>query len=70
MLNKINLTTENRSIVLHNLFLLDMSLFNELVIKNDIVKKATSFFAFLEEVQLLLDQILHWKTELPLQSSQ
>ena len=37
--NKITLTTENSSTVLHNLFLLDMSMFNDLVIKNDPVKK-------------------------------
>ena len=43
--------------VLHNLFLLDMSIFNDLVIKNDPVKKAKSFFVFMEEVQLHQDQI-------------
>ena len=37
------LTTENRSTVLHDLFLLDMLIFNELVIKNDRVKKTTPF---------------------------
>ena len=58
ILNRITLTTENRSTVLHNLFLLDMSVFNDLVIKNDPVKKAKSFFAFMEEVQLHHDQIL------------
>ena len=36
------------STVLRNLFLLDMSIFNELVIKNDPVKKATSFFVYKE----------------------
>ena len=37
--------------MLHNLFLLDISSFNELVSKNDPVKKATPFFVFMEEVQ-------------------
>ena len=40
ILNKITLTTEIRSTVLHNLFLLDVSVFNVLVIKNDPVKKS------------------------------
>ena len=40
ILNKITLTTENNSTVLHNLFLLDMSIFNALVIKNNPVKKS------------------------------
>ena len=44
--------------MLHNLFLLDMSIFNELVIKNDPVKKATSFFDFMKGVQLPHDQVL------------
>ena len=44
--------------MLHNLFLLDMSIFNELVIKNDPVKKATSFFVFMKGVQLPHDQVL------------
>ena len=35
------LTTERRSTVLYNILLLDMSIFNDLVIKNDPVKKAT-----------------------------
>ena len=35
-----------------------MSTFNELVIKNDPVKKAASFFAFMEGVQLSHDQVL------------
>ena len=56
--NKITLTKENTSTVLHNLFLLDMTIFNELVIKNDLVKKATSFFAFMEGLQLPHDQVL------------
>ena len=34
------------STVLHNFFLLDMSVFNELVIKNDPVKKTTRFPCF------------------------
>ena len=56
--------------MLHNLFLLDMSMFNKLVIKNDLVKKATSFFVFMEEVQRPHDQVLvledrtfHWKVD-------
>ena len=44
--------------MLHNLFLLDMSIFNELLIKNDPAKKATSLFAFMEGVQLPHDQVL------------
>ena len=58
ILNKITLTSENGSTVLHNLFLLDMSIFNELVIKNDPVKKAASFFVFVEGAQLPHDQVL------------
>ena len=58
ILNKATLTTENRSTVLYNLFLLDMFMFNELVIKNDPVKKATPFFTFIEEFQLPHDQVL------------
>ena len=58
ILNKITLTTENRSTVLHNLFLLDTSIFNDLVIKNDPVKKAKSFFVFMEGVQLHHEQVL------------
>ena len=34
-----------------------MSIFNKLVIKNNLVKKATSFFVFMEEIQLLHDQV-------------
>ena len=52
ILNKITLATENRSKVLHNLFLLDMSIFNDLVIKKDPVKKAKFFFVFMKGVQL------------------
>ena len=44
--------------MLHNLFLLDMSIVNDLVIKNDTVKKARSLFAFKEGVQLHHDQVL------------
>ena len=58
ILNKTNLTTKNRSSVLHNLFLPDISIFNDLVIKNDPVKKAKSFFVFKEGVQLRCDQVL------------
>ena len=47
------------STVLHNLFfLLDMFVFNELVIKNDHVENATPFYVFMEGVQLPHDQIL------------
>ena len=35
-----------------------MSTFNDLVIKNDLVKKATSFFSFIEGVELPHDQVL------------
>ena len=42
ILNEITLTTEIRSTVLHDLFLLDMSVINVLVIKNDPVKKKQS----------------------------
>ena len=58
ILNKITLTTENTSTVLHNLFLLDMSIFNDLVIKSYPVKKATSSFVFMEGVQLPHDKVL------------
>ena len=46
--------------VLHNFFLLDMSVFNDLVINNSPVKKAKakSFFVLMEGVQLLHDQAL------------
>ena len=47
ILNKATLKTENGSTVLHNLLLLDMCIFNGLVIKNDSVKKAKSFIAFM-----------------------
>ena len=56
ILNKIALTAENSFTVPHNFFLLDMSIFNELVIKKDPVKKAISFFAFMEGIQLLEDK--------------
>ena len=58
ILNKITLTTENRSTGLHNLFLLDMSVFSDLVIEYDPVIKAKSFFVFIEGVQLHHDQVL------------
>ena len=35
-----------------------MSIFNELVIKNDPVEKATSFFVFMEGIQLPQNQVL------------
>ena len=35
-----------------------MSIFNELLIKNDPVKKVTSFFVFMEGVPLPNDQVL------------
>ena len=44
--------------MLHNLILLDMSIFNELAIENDPVKKATSSFVFMEGVQLPHEQVL------------
>ena len=52
------LTTENRSSVLYNLFLLDISICNNLVIKNNPVKKVKSFFVFKEGVLLHHDQVL------------
>ena len=44
--------------MLRNLFLLDISVFNDLIIKNDPAKKAKSFFVFMEGVQLHHDQVL------------
>ena len=58
ILNKITLTTGNRSKVLHNLFLLDMSIFNDFVIKNDPVENAKSFFVFIEGFQLYYEKVL------------
>ena len=58
ILKKITLTTENRSSVLHNLFLLDMSIFNGLVIKNDPAKKVKSYVFFMKGVQLHHNQVL------------
>ena len=58
ILNKITITIDNRSTLLDNLFLLDMSIFNELVIKNHPAKKGASFFVFMEGVQLPHDQVL------------
>ena len=49
---------KKRSTVLHNLFFLDMSIFGNLIIKNDPVKKAKSFFVSMEGVQLHHDQAL------------
>ena len=43
---------KKRSTVLQNLFFLDMSIFSDLIIKNDPVKKAKSFFVSMEGVQL------------------
>ena len=58
VLNKITLTTEDSSTVLQNLFLLDTSVFNDLVIKNYPVKKAKTFFVLMEGVQLHHGQVL------------
>ena len=58
ILDKMILTTENRSTVLHNLFLLDMPIFSDLVTENDPVKKAKSFFVFIDGVQLHHNQVL------------
>ena len=52
ILNKKTVTAENRSTVLDTLFLLDMSIFDKLVNKNDLVKKETPFFTFMEGVHL------------------
>ena len=49
---------KKRSTVLHNLFFLDMSIFSDLIINNDPVKKAKSFFVSMEGVQLHHDQAL------------
>ena len=49
---------KKKSTVLHNLFFLDMSIFSDLIIKNDPVKKAKSFFVSMEGVQLHHDQAL------------
>ena len=58
ILNKTTITTENRSTVLHNLFLLDMPIFNKFATNNDPVEKATSFSAFMEGMQHPHDQLL------------
>ena len=58
ILNKITLTTGNSSTALQNLFLVDMCIFNDLVIKKDPVKKAKSFFVFMEGVQVHHDHVL------------
>ena len=44
--------------MLHTVFLLGTSVFNDLVIKNDPLKKAKFFFVFMEGVQLHHDQVL------------
>ena len=44
--------------MLHDLLLSDMSILNELVIKNDPVKKEASFVVFMEGAQLPHDQVL------------
>ena len=49
---------KKRSTVLHNLFFLDMSIFSDLIIKNDPVIKAKSFFVSMEGVQLHHDLAL------------
>ena len=54
ILNKITVITENRSTVLLNLFFF----YSMKAIKNDPFKKATSFFAFMEDVQLSHGQAL------------
>ena len=41
-----------------NIFLLDMIIFNEFVIKNDPLKKTIPFFVFMEGVQLPQNQVL------------
>ena len=52
ILSKITLTTANRSKVLHNFLLLDMSVFNEIVIKNVPVKKSITILCFHARVHL------------------
>ena len=69
VLNKTTLTAENRSKVLHNFFLQDISIFNELVTENDLVKKTTPFFAFMEVVQLPHNQVLVLEDNFSPQSS-
>ena len=69
VLNKTTLITENRSKVLHNFFLQDISIFNELVTENDLVKKTTQFFAFMEVVQLPHNQVLVLEDNFSPQSS-
>ena len=49
---------KKRSTVLYNLFFLDMPIFNDLIIKNEPLKKAKSFFVFMEGVQLHHDEAL------------
>ena len=57
--------------MLHNLFLLDISMyiFNDLVIKNDLVKKLKSF-VFMGVVQLRQSQVLVVEDGTSLQCSQ
>ena len=49
-IEKITLKIENTFTALHKLSLQDKVIFNELVIKNDPVKKTTSFFIFMEGI--------------------
>ena len=67
---KTALARENRSTVLHDLFIPDMSMFNELVIKNDPVKKQQHFLAFMEGVKLHGNQFLGSKGNFSSQNSQ
>ena len=60
-MNKTTLTIENCSTMPHNLFLLDMSIFNGLAIKNYPLKKVTPFFVFMEGIQLPHNQV--WQLE-------
>ena len=56
--------------MLHNLFVLNTSTLNGLVIKNDPVKKATPFFVFMEGFQLPHGQALVIEEKFSPQSSQ
>ena len=58
ILNKITLTTENRSTVLRNLFLLDMSILNELAIKNYPAKKPQHSLFLWSGIQPPHDRVL------------
>ena len=56
--------------MLHNLFLLDLSVFNELLLKNDPVKKTISFSVFVEGFRMPHDQVFGTRRQNPsLQSS-